>query len=336
MIPLAKPSLDGNERKYLLEAMDSGYLTHCGVWEHRFEHEFSQWIGRSSIACSSGTGALHIALMTFGIGPGDEVIVPALTFTACASVVKQLGANVRLCDVTEDFGINWDQAAKLITRRTKAIIAVHLYGQNCHVPGESFCGIPIIEDACEALGLVNPAGWLTAYSFYGNKPMTTGEGGMLCGKLGAATYFRDGGFDEKYDALVAGLNYRMTNLQAAIGCAQLERIDELVATRAKNAAHYAERIDGRGQWLFVAESRNPVSLAAYLQMSGIETRPVFMPLHLTRAFGTSQKFKVSESIWERGLCLPTGPHIGDEEIERICDLIGKHEAAEVWSLRKTA
>ena len=322
MIPLARPDLTGREREYLLQAFDSGYLTHQGAFEDRFENEFAKWIGRPALATSSGTGALHLALLSLGIGRGDEVILPSLTFGATASVVVQVGAKPVLVDVDpETFGINWAHARKLVNRRTKAVMVVHLYGEDA---GVEDIGVPVVEDSCEALGMVPPKGYLTAYSFYGNKCITTGEGGMLTGNLGNAKQFRDGGFTSDYDQTVAGLNYRMTNLQGAIGCAQLERADELVAKRLQNAQRYRNALKGRGKWLFIAECDNPVALAKHLEANGVQTRPVFRPLHLTQAFRCDGKFKHSERIWETGLALPTGPHITEEEQKRICELVDFH------------
>ena len=322
MIPLASPDLSGNERKYLLEAFDSGYLTHQGEFEDRFELEFGRWIGRPALATSSGTGALHLALLSLGVGPGDDVLLPVLTFGATAAVVAQVGARPVFCDVDpRTWGINWNHARARVNRRTKCVISVHLYGEDA---GIEDIGVPVVEDACEALGIVPVRGHCAAYSFYGNKPITTGEGGMLVGNLGNAMKFRDGGFTHDYDMLVAGLNYRMTNIQAAIGCAQLERIDELVAKRLENAKRYSEALKGRGKWLFVAECPNPVTLAKHLERHGVQARPVFRPLHLTQAFRQSGKFKNAEKIWETGLCLPTGPHLEKEQQEKVIALVTQH------------
>jgi perosamine synthetase len=321
VIDLAKPSLDGNERKYLLQAFDSGYLTHHGEWESRFEQQFGRWIGRPALATSSGTGALHIALLSLGVGPGDEVIVPTLTFGATASVVVACGARPVLVDVTENFGINWQHVKSRINRRTKAVISVHLYGEDA---GYEDVGVPVIEDGCESLGMVEPRGHCTAYSLYGNKAITTGEGGMLVGNIGNARKYRDGGFTPSYDVEVPGLNYRMTNLQAAIGCAQLERIDDLIAKRLENAARYAAHLPGRGKWLFVVETQTPVSLQERLKKCGVDSRPVFKPLHLTQAFRQDGKFPKSEKAWTNGLCLPTGPHLTKIEQEKVIDLVSDH------------
>lgn len=320
-IPLACPDLTGNERKYLLDAFDSGYLTHQGSYEDRFEAEFGRWIGRPALATSSGTGALHIALLSLGVGPGDEVVVPVLTFGATASVVVQCGAKPVFVDVCDNFGINWEHAKKKITRRTKAVLSVHLYGEDA---GYEDLGVPVVEDACEALGIVEPRGHCSAYSFYGNKVISTGEGGMLVGNLGNARKYRDGGFTSGYDMEVAGLNYRMTNLQAAVGCAQLERIDALVANRLESAARYAANLPGRGKWLFVTETPNPVTLQERLRKCGVDSRPVFKPLHLTQAFRTDGKFRKAEEIWTTGLCLPTGPHLTKTEQEKVIEIVALH------------
>jgi perosamine synthetase len=318
--PLASPDLTGRERQYLLEAFDSGYLTHVGVWNQRLEARFSEWIGKPSLACSSGTAALHLALMSLGVGEGDEVICPTLTFGATAAVIAQVGAKPVLVDVTSKFGIDWDQAREKVTRRTKAVMAVHLYGEDA---GVEDIGVPVLEDSCEALGM-EVRGHLAAFSFYGNKTMTTGEGGMLVGKLGDAKLYRDAGFQgADYDMVVPGLNYRMTNLQAAIGCAQLERVDDLIAQRKANAYRYSV-LKGAGKWLFVLDCDNPVSMGLWLKKNGIETRPVFRPLHLTKAFRQSGDFPVAERIWERGLCLPTGPHLEQLEQSRIISLVDQH------------
>ena len=147
---------------------------------------------------------------------------------------------------------------------------------------------------------------------------------MLVGNLGNARKYRDGGFTSNYDMEVAGLNYRMTNLQASVGCAQLERIDELVQKRLENAERYKQALKGRGKWLFVAECSNPVSLANHLRSNGIDSRPVFRPLHLTQAFRQAGKFKNAERIWETGLCLPTGPHLSPEEQKRVIENVARH------------
>jgi len=322
VIPLAKPDLSGNERKYLNECVDTGYVTHAGRFEDAFEKAFSKRFNTPCIATSRGTGALHLALLSLGIGAGDEVVVPALTFGATASAVLAVGAKPVIVDIDpETWGLDRNRIVSVLNRRTRAILPVSVYG----VDAGDFrqFGIPVIEDACEGLGMVPIRGQMACFSFYGNKPITTGEGGMLCGDFGNARLWRDGGFDSNYRNLLPGLNYRMSNLQAAVGLAQLERFDELLGRRLANAAIYAERLKGKGKWLFVAEVDNPLQTQAELKRYGIDTRPVFTPLHLSPAFRqyAKGKYRNAEEVWSRGVCLPTGPHVSPQQAEKIADIV---------------
>jgi perosamine synthetase len=166
---------------------------------------------------------------------------------------------------------------------------------------------------------------MAAFSFYGNKTITTGEGGMLCGDFGNAKSWRDGGFDEEYRNTVPGLNYRLSNLQAAVGLAQLERFDVLLGMRLANTERYAANLRGRGKWLFCAETDDPRGLQQHLRSHGVESRPIFTPLHLSPAFRQYAKgrYKVSEEIWMRHLALPTGPHVAPAEIIKITELVNE-------------
>ena len=321
-VPLAVPDLSGNESKYLQECITSGFVTHHGRFEREFEDAFSKRFNTPCIATSSGTGALHLALLSMGIGYGDEVIVPALTFGATASVVLAVGARPVVVDIEpETFGLDRGKVLKYITRKTRAILPVHLYG--CDAGDFTQFGIPVIEDACESLGMVPIRGRLAAYSFYGNKVITTGEGGMLCGELGNAKEYRDGGFDADYRNTVPGLNYRMSNMQAAVGLAQLERFDALLSARQRNARLYAESLPGRGRWLFVVDTGDPVGLQRHLKENGIDSRPVFTPLHHSPAFKpyARGKYHGADKVWQNGLCLPTGPHLTEEQIKRVIELV---------------
>jgi perosamine synthetase len=317
--PVAKPDLTQHETRHLYKAIESGYLTHRGEYEGKFERLFSKTVSRPAMATSSGTGALHIALLSLGIGRGDEVIVPDFTFGATASVVANVGAKPILVDGVP---MDWNKVKQAITRRTKAIIPVHIYGERCHFED---VGIPIIEDSCEALGYVEPTGTMAAYSFYGNKVITSGEGGMLVGYNERSKGFRDGGFTEDYDMHCFGLNYRMTNMQAAVGFAQLERLQEILNARNAGVSVYKDMLDGMGKWMFVAKTRNPESLAAHLKQRGIESRPVFKPLHLTKAFEFHGSFPESVKFWKTGLCLPTGTHVTKEHAHFIAKQVLEHE-----------
>lgn len=324
-IPLSKPDLTGNELKYVTDAINSGWITHKGKYVKKFEEDFASYIGQPSLSCSSGTAALHLALLACGVGPGDEVIVPNLTFANTASVVVHVGAKPVLVDVNKNFCMDVEQIKKRISHRTKAVIPVHLYGLSCDMEAimnlANYHEFSVIEDCCEALWLI-PKGHYAAYSFYGNKTITTGEGGMLCGKdLQLAKDYRDGGFDSEYYHSVHGLNYRMTNLQAAIGCAQLERADEFIGKIIWNAQQYRHRLAGDGRWLFVAEVSDPKSMQRNLLGYGIETRPVFWPLHLMGCYKQSGEFPNSVNLWKHGLCLPTGPHISERDVDFICEKV---------------
>ena len=323
-IPLSRPDLSGNELKYVTDCIKSGWITHKGKYVTQFEDAFSKFVDKESISCSSGTAALHLALLACGIGPGDEVIVPDLTFANTASVVKHVGATPVLVDIGDDFCIDVNLAEAWITERTKAIIPVHLYGMEANISALMRLAYQhnlwIIEDCCEALW-IKPTAHYSAYSFYGNKTMTTGEGGMLSLSLSHfAKQFRDGGFDDEYNHSVAGLNYRMTNLQAALGCAQLERVDEFISKTLQNAAIYNDRLNGKGEWLFVTEG-NPKSLRQGLKDYGIETRPVFWPLHLMKPYENKREFYNAVREWKTGICLPTGPHLTMKDIDFICEKV---------------
>jgi perosamine synthetase len=269
-----------------------------------------------------GTGALHLALLSLGIGPGDEVIVPDLTFGSTASAVLAVGAKPVLIDIDpETWGLDRKKILNYLNKKTRAIIPVHLYGEDA---GDFMqFGVPVIEDACESLGMVPIRGQMACYSFYGNKVITTGEGGMLCGDFGNAKDYRDGGFDSAYRHRLPGLNYRMSNMQAAIGLAQFERFEELLGRRLANAEIYAQRLRGKGRWLFCAETEDPVGLQRHLKENGVESRPVFTPLHLCPAFRqyAKGKYKVADDVWMRHLALPTGPHLTKEQQEMVVSLV---------------
>ncbi len=256
------------------------------------------------------------------MGPGDQVLIPCLAFGAVGSVVLACGATPVLIDVDpETWGIDRKKVLQTLNKRTRAIISVHNYGEDAGDLRQF--GIPVIEDSCEALGMVPLRGKINCFSFYGNKVITTGEGGMLCGEFGNARDLRDGGFDSEYRSVVPGLNYRMSNMQAAVGLAQIERIDSLLSDRSRNVELFSQGLKGRGKWLFCAETENPIELAAYLKSHGIETRPIFTPMHRSPAFRVyaKGKYKESDRIWETHLCLPTGPHVTPEQVEKITELV---------------
>lgn len=325
MLRVSEPCLEGNELKYVTDAIQTGWLTHHGSYERRFEKEFEGFCGRPALATSSGTGALHLALLTLGIKAGDEVIVPALSFGATASVVLAVGAKPVFVDVDDKACIDARLIPDAVTSKTKAIIPVHLYGERADMEAVKRMAVmydlKVIEDACEALGLVKPSADLACFSFYANKIITTGEGGMLVGDLGRAEEWRNGGFDADYRHEIPGLNYRMTNLQAALGCAQLERISELLYRRLKCVEFYKRHLPGFGKWLYCAKVEDPKEAARQLKEAGVETRPIFYPLPLCPAYEQAGDFPNAIRIHREHLCLPTGPHVTEEDREKIVHAI---------------
>ena len=319
-IPLAKPDLSGNEKLYVSEALENGELSHRGPFVRRLEDDFSRYVGKTSLAVSSGTAAIHLALLSLNIGSGDEVIIPVLCFGTLASVVLAVGAKPVILDIDPDtWGLDRGLVRKYVNERTKAIVPVNLYGIDAG--GFRGFGVPVVEDACESLGMVSPRGDIVCYSLYANKVVTTGEGGMISTNIPTTKAYRDGGFDENYLHTIPGLNYRMTNIQAAIGVAQMERLGGLVSQRIVNAELYSSILYGKGRWLFVADVENPVAVAG--KLPGIETRPVFTPLHRCPAFKpyASGEYSNADRVWKNGLCLPTGPHVTQEQVKMICNMI---------------
>ena len=317
-VPLIRLDIRGNTNRYIMEALNEGQLTYRGRFNAEFEHHLTRYLGRPALACSSGTGALHLALLAAGVQSGDEVIVPDLTFGTAASVVCAVGAKPVLADVDPGtFCLSEGTVQKALTHKTKAIIKTHLYGLECCLPDY---GVTVIEDSCEAFGIVPPTGDYTCYSFYVNKIITTGEGGCVAtDDVDMVRDYRDGGFAKDSAFRVPGLNYRMTALQAALGVAQMERVDELVKMRLDTASRYEKRLKGRGKWLFNVETSDPVGLMAYLASKHIESRRVFKPLHLHPAFSAKGCFDGADEIWSRHVSLPT--QVTMEQQDYIVDML---------------
>lgn len=360
-LPVAEPSLGGNEMKYLADCIDTLWISSQGDYIDRFQAAFTAYHGAGLAMCtSSGTTALHLALKAMDIGPGDEVIVPNTTFGASANVVIHTGATPVFVDIEPLF---WTlDPAKLeaaITPRTRAIMPVHLYGHPCDMDAIMAIArkhdLKVIEDCAESLGTeyrgekVGLIGDVGCFSFFANKVITTGEGGMVLCKdqalMARMAQLRDHGMTKqrRYWHVEAGFNYRMTNLQAALGLAQMERIEDFLAQREALVARYNERLAGiRGirtprtaswakniHWLYSIEVDADVLgfdrdfLAEALQRAGIDTRPVFPPLHVQPAFGSAAPglFPVSERFAVDGLSLPTSNALTIESADLVCDAI---------------
>ena len=345
-ISVGQPSLGGNEKAYVLDVLEREWLT-MGHYVLEFEARFARYVGvKHAVAVKSGTAALHLALTALGIGPGDEVIVPALTFVATANAVVYTGATPVIADVDED---TWCLGARGLvnsfSERTAAILPVHLYGAiSRHTLSAAY---PVIEDACEALGAekagrkAGALGKMGCFSFYGNKTITTGEGGMvttdddeLADKL---RWYRSECMpkDRRFWHDAVGFNYVMTDLQGAVGCAQMERLGSILEWRAGIAADYRQQLDGEvtfqvtpvntkhGNWsvtVLLPEGVDRDIVAARLKSDGIETRPMFYPLNTLPMWrDKGYECPVAEKTAPRGLMLPTHAELTADDVTYVCD-----------------
>lgn len=355
-IPVYAPDLGQRERDNVLECLDSSWISSKGAFLPRFEGEFAAYVGVPfAAAVSNGTVALHLALVALGIGPGDEVIVPTLTYIASANAVAYTGATPVFCD-SESHGWQMDVAdvAARITPRTRAIMPVHLYGGACDMTALMELArrhdLFVIEDCAEAIGTrhggvhVGTFGDISTFSFFGNKTITTGEGGMVVSGNQTlherAVHLKGQGLaaHRQYWHDVIGYNYRMTNICAAIGVAQLERVDEFLADKRRVAMRYRANLQDlpltfqgepegaeHSHWMVAllvpdAALRDPLRVA--LDEAGIETRPVFYPIHTMPMYAQRfQSHPVAEDIARRGINLPSWPGLADSDVDRICDAI---------------
>lgn len=358
MIPIAEPLLDGKELEYVTDCVRSGWVSSLGGYVKRFEREFAAFCGvRHGVATHNGTVALHLALAALGIGPDDEVILPTLTFVATANAVVYTGATPVFVDSEPDtWNIDPQAVARAVTPRTRAIIAVHLYGHPADMhPLRALAdqhGLTLIEDAAEAHGArykgrrTGSLSDVAVFSFFGNKIITTGEGGMVLtddSALAERCFFLENQARHKGDPYwhpEIGYNYRMTNLQAALGVAQLERIEQLISIRLRNAAHYQRRLwDVPGlrmppcaewaenvYWMYTVLVEDDYgldrdTLMSRMRQRGIETRPAFYPIHTLPMYQCGQRFPVAEEIGRKGLNLPSGAALTPEQVDAVCDAL---------------
>jgi perosamine synthetase len=360
-IPVAAPMLVGNEKAYIMDCMESGWISSAGKYVLKFEAAFAEFCGaKHAISCCNGTAALHLSLLALGVGPGDEVIVPTLTFVATANAVTYCGARPVFVDSeAETWTLDPALIEAKITPRTRGIIAVHLYGHPARMDALKSIArkhnLFLIEDAAEAHGAeyqgrgVGALGDIAAFSFYGNKIIATGEGGMVVTDdktlARRATQLRGQGqdFERRYWFPIIGYNYRMMNLPAAIGLAQLERADWHLQRRSEVAAWYLEELqDVRGitwqaekewakpaHWLFSLILNDDIpfnrdALMAQLERRGVETRPVFYPMHVLPPYleiAQGGAYPVAERLARRGLSLPTWAGLTREDIRFVCDAL---------------
>jgi perosamine synthetase len=358
---VAEPDIGEEELRNVVEAVKSGWISSKGRFIEEFERGFANYIGmKYGVAVSNGTTALHLALVTLGIGPGDEVIVPDLTFAATINAVLYTGAKPVIVDIHPEYWcMNPDRVEKAITPKTKAIMPVHLYGHPCDMDPimeiASKHSLYVIEDAAEAHGAeykgrrVGSFGHISCFSFYGNKIITTGEGGMALTNDGELAekmrMLRDHGMnpEKRYWHEVIGFNYRMTNIQAAIGLAQLSKIERFIERKRKIAKIYAEELSSiKGItlhpempwakcvfWLYsilVNERFAGIArdeLSERLEENGIETRKFFYPLHEMPIYSkyAIYSYPVASKISREGLNLPSSVKLSEDSVRYITQKI---------------
>jgi len=361
-IPVAEPDLGPLEERYVMEAVRSGWVSSIGAFIDRFEKGFADYCGaRHAIMLSNGTVAIHLCLVARGIGPGDEVIVPDLTFVATASAVKHAGATPVLVDVDPaTYCIDPQHVESAITPRTKAIIAVHLFGHPANMTAlreiADRHGLFLVEDAAEAHGArwlgkaVGGLGDAATFSFYGNKVLTTGEGGCITTNDDAfaarVRFLKDHAMsrERRYFHPEVGFNYRMTNIQAALGCAQLERAAEILSRKAQVLAWYREALEGSPVrlnptvrpaepicWLVVAllprGSEDVAQVGAALSDAAVDTRPFFVPLSKLPPYAgcrlVARDAPVSHDLADRGICLPSSTRLSRADVARVAEVLQK-------------
>lgn len=356
--PIYQTRFGTSEAKLAQECIESGWISWRGKFVSEFEEKFAAYVGcEHAIAVSSGTAALHLALLALGVGQESRVIVPDLAYVAVANVVSYVGAELIFVDCNViDWNIQVELVEKEVTKRTAAIIVVHTLGHPCQmdklkvmIPPE----VPIIEDACEALGArrgrqhVGTFGKIGCFSFFANKAITTGEGGVLVtddadiaehvrklrgqGQVPGKSYWHD----------EIGYNYRMTNLQAAVGVAQMGRLNaileekwrvvgkykECLATEKRATFQSCSSLNTHAYWMVgIMFNRAASEIASKLAEDGIETRPMFYPissLPMYEDMGGVSSRPTARFCAKHILMLPSHPNLSDEDVEHICDCIRK-------------
>ncbi len=355
-IPLYVPFLGGNEKKYVNECLDSTWISSKGKFIKEFEDKFSEHIDvKYATAVSNGTTALHLALVALGITSGDEVIVPSFTYIASVSSILYCNATPVFVDSLEStWQMDPEDVRRKITPKTKAIMVVHLYGHPCDMdPIMKIAeerNLLVIEDCAEAFGTkykgkyAGTFGDIAAFSFYGNKTITTGEGGMVVSNdyylYEKAYHLKMHGVStvREYWHDVIGFNYRMTNICAAIGLAQLENADSILKKKRAIAELYNKNLAGlpvtphteskdtvHSYWMYsiMTESvKERDALRKHLADNGVETRPTFFPVHTMPMFAHQyHKIKTAGEIAIRGMNLPSWPGLSSAQVEEVCSII---------------
>ncbi|MCW3463972.1 DegT/DnrJ/EryC1/StrS family aminotransferase [Chitinophaga nivalis] len=355
-IPIYQPSLGEQEKKNVMECLDSTWISSKGKFIAEFEREFAHYlqVGHAASVCN-GTVAIHLALVALGIGKGDEVIVPSLTYIASVNAITYTGATPVFVDSLNDcWQIDPADVEKKITANTKAVMAVHLYGHPCDMDAmTAICrkhNIFLIEDCAEALGTqykgkhVGTFGDVSTFSFFGNKTITTGEGGMVVTNdqtlHDRLVRFKGQGLAKhrEYWHDIIGYNYRMTNICAAIGLAQLQRVEDILARKRKVAKTYEAAFEGTGivfhkeqgdvvhsYWMcsiLVTDETERDDLREVLKAKGVETRPLFYPVHTMPMYAARyERHAIAENLGRRGINLPSYPELTQEQLDYITNII---------------
>jgi len=354
-LPVYRPFLGGKEKEYVNECLDTSWISSRGAFVDRFEEAFGDFVGAPWVtSVCNGTVAIHLALEALGFSPGDEVIVPSLTYVASVNPIIQAGAKPVFADSLEDtWQLDPEDVRRKITPKTKAVMAVHLYGHACPMDElVSICrefDLWLIEDCAEAFGTyykgrhVGTFGDLATFSFFGNKTITTGEGGMVVAKneglLRRAHHLKTQAVspDREYWHDAVGFNYRMTNICAAIGLAQLENARAVLKKKRQIAEWYRLGLEGlplkmlgeapsttNSYWMCSIVVEDPgvrQPLRDWLKAATIETRPLFHPCHTLPHCKTSETLPVAESLSERGINLPSFPDLSFENVTMVCAVI---------------
>ena len=365
MIPVNQPLFISDEEKYLAECIKTGWISSEGPFVKKFENNFASYIGQEyGVAVSSGTAALEVAMGVIGIKPGDEVIMPSFTIMSCASAVTTYGGVPVFVDAEpETWNMDVTKIEEKITDKTKAIMPVHIYGHPCDMDVildiAKKHNLLVVEDAAEIHGgeykgkKCGSFGDISCFSFYANKIISTGEGGMILTNnkeyAEKAKKLRNLGFEKKkrFHHNELGRNYRLTNLQAAIGVAQLKNIDKLLEIKINNAKRYTEELVGvKGlqlpkekewaknvYWMYAivldeSTGYDAKTFALKLAEEGIDTRPFFHSLDdqpALRCLGIKcqNDCSVAERIGRQGLYLPSGLGLKNDEISVVCNSIKK-------------
>lgn len=354
-IPIYQPYISKNQKKYVNNCLDDNWISSRGSFVSRFEDDLGKFLDCNSVAtCSNGTVALHLALLALDIKHGDEVIVPSFTYVASVNAIKYVGATPVFADIDiNDWNISCNAIKNKISKKTRAIMCVHIYGAPCDMNSlvklAKKNDLYLIEDCAESFGTyindrhVGTYGDISTLSFFGNKTITTGEGGAVFSNnidlVAKVAHLKNQGLvaDGGYSHDVIGYNYRMTNIQAAIGCAQLEEIERILFLKLEIAKRYRDLLNGEvifqkcdiencSNWIntiLLEDKDSVIDLVQNLKNNNIEVRPGFPLVHKMSCYEgySHESYSNSESISQRAICLPSFPDLTVEEQSFITSTI---------------